>query len=136
MSRMMTMIAINKDTESHTACGHRIPHRKWKEIKLQPGTAGPGNRLGCCLVSFHFLWAILCPQAVLISSGVFIFLFQNFDSKFMNFFAADFRKDFCDVFLFALNRAPDSSGRACPRTAPPTGPCRPWPAGRTQGSRL
>ena len=20
--------------------------------------------LGCCLVSFHFLWAILCPQAV------------------------------------------------------------------------
>ena len=22
--------------------------------------------LGCCFVSFHFLWAILCPQAVLI----------------------------------------------------------------------
>ena len=21
--------------------------------------------LGCCLISFHFLWAILCPQAVL-----------------------------------------------------------------------
>ena len=35
-----------------------------KETKLQPGTAGPGNRLGSCLVSFHFLWAILCPQAV------------------------------------------------------------------------
>ena len=35
-----------------------------KETKLQPGTAGPGNRLGCCLISFHFLWAILCPQAV------------------------------------------------------------------------
>ena len=47
-----------------TACGHRIAHRKWKESKLQPGTAGPGNMLGCCLVSFHFLWAILCPQAV------------------------------------------------------------------------
>ena len=41
-----------------------MAHRKWKEAKLQPGTAGPGNRLGCCLVSFHFLWAIQCPQAV------------------------------------------------------------------------
>ena len=39
-------------------------HRKWKETKRQPGTAGPGNMLGGCLVSFHFLWAILCPQAV------------------------------------------------------------------------
>ena len=47
-----------------TACGHRIAYRKWKEIKLQPGTGGPGNMLGSCLVSFHFLWAILCPQAV------------------------------------------------------------------------
>ena len=47
-----------------TACGHRIAHRKWKEIKLQPGTAGLGNMLGCWLTSFHFLWAILCPQAV------------------------------------------------------------------------
>ena len=33
-----------------------LPHRKWKEIKQQPGTAGPGNMLGCCLISFHFLW--------------------------------------------------------------------------------
>ena len=32
--------------------------RKWKETKLQPGTAGPGNMLGCCLLYFHFLWAI------------------------------------------------------------------------------
>ena len=47
-----------------TACGHRIAHRKCKETKLQPGTAGPGNRLGCCLISFHFLWTILCLQAV------------------------------------------------------------------------
>ena len=30
----------------------------WKEIKQEPGTAGPGNMLGCCLLSFHFLWAI------------------------------------------------------------------------------
>ena len=47
-----------------TACGHRMAHRKWKETKLQPGTAGPRNLLGCCLVSFHILWSILCPQAV------------------------------------------------------------------------
>ena len=47
-----------------TACGHRMAHRKWKEVKQQQGTAGPGNMLGCCLVSFHFLWAILCLQAV------------------------------------------------------------------------
>ena len=41
-----------------TACGYRIAHRKGKETKQQPGTAGPGNMLGCSLISFHFLWAI------------------------------------------------------------------------------
>ena len=46
-----------------TACGHRMAHRKWKETNLQPGTARAGNMLGCSLVSFHFLWDILCPQA-------------------------------------------------------------------------
>ena len=35
-----------------------MAHRKWKETKQQPGTAGPGNMLACCLISFHFLWAI------------------------------------------------------------------------------
>ena len=50
--------------QGYTACGHRMAHRKWKETKHQPGTAGPDNKLGCCLVSFHFLWAILYPQAV------------------------------------------------------------------------
>ena len=50
-----------------TACGHRMAHRKWKENKLQPGTAGPSNMLGCSLISFHFRWAILCPQAVYVS---------------------------------------------------------------------
>ena len=29
---------------------------------MLPGSAVPG----CSLVSFHFLWAILCPQAVLV----------------------------------------------------------------------
>ena len=52
--------------QSCTVCGDRMAHRKWKETKQQtsmlPGPAVPG----CCLVSFHFLWAILCPQAVLV----------------------------------------------------------------------
>ena len=49
---------------NYTACGHKMAQRKWKETKqhpsLLPGPAVPG----CSLVSFHFLWAILCPQAV------------------------------------------------------------------------
>ena len=32
-----------------------MSHRNWKETKQQPGTAGPGNILGCCLVSLRFL---------------------------------------------------------------------------------
>ena len=35
-----------------------MAHRKWKEIKQQPGTAVPGNILGGCLVSLHFLYDI------------------------------------------------------------------------------
>ena len=31
-----------------------MAHRKGKEAKQLPGTAGPGNMLGCCLISFHF----------------------------------------------------------------------------------
>ena len=40
-----------------------MAHREWKEAKQLPGTAGPGNMLGCCLISFNFLWAIhpICP---------------------------------------------------------------------------
>ena len=34
-----------------------MAHRKWKEAKQLPGTAGPGNMLGCYLIYFHFLWA-------------------------------------------------------------------------------
>ena len=32
-----------------------MSHRKRKETKQQPGTAGPGNILGCCLVNLHVL---------------------------------------------------------------------------------
>ena len=42
----------------------RMARRIWKETKQQPGTAGPGNMLGSCLVSFHFLWAILSTSTV------------------------------------------------------------------------
>ena len=30
-----------------------MAHRKWKETKQEPGTAGPGNMLGCCLLSLR-----------------------------------------------------------------------------------
>ena len=47
-----------------TACGHRMAHRKWNETKQLPSML-PGPPVpGCSLNSFHFLWAILCPQAV------------------------------------------------------------------------
>ena len=50
--------------EYSTACGYRMVDRKRKEGKQQPsmllGSAVPGSSL----VSFYFLWAILCPQAV------------------------------------------------------------------------
>ena len=42
----------------------RMAHRKEKETKQEPGTAEPGNMLGCCLDSFHFLWAILSTSTV------------------------------------------------------------------------
>ena len=56
---------MDRDRPFSTVCGHRLAHRKWKETKQQPimlpGPAVPG----CCLVSFHFLWAILRPHPVL-----------------------------------------------------------------------
>ena len=36
-------------------CTEWMSHRKQKETKQQPGTAGPGNIFGCCLVSLSFL---------------------------------------------------------------------------------
>ena len=42
----------------------RMYHRKWRETKQPAGTAGPGNMLGCCLVSLHFLSYILCSCSV------------------------------------------------------------------------
>ena len=41
-----------------------MAHRMWKETKQEPGTAGPDNMPCCCLVSFHFLWAVLSSTTV------------------------------------------------------------------------
>ena len=47
------------------------------------GPAGPGNRLGCSLLSFHFLWAILCPQAVQWESDIVtLFMLPELDIYF------------------------------------------------------
>ena len=40
-------------TRGYTVLMLRMAHMIWKETKQQPGTAGPGNMLGCCLISFH-----------------------------------------------------------------------------------
>ena len=44
----------------------RMANRTRKETKQEPGTAGPSNMLGYCLVSFHFLWAILSTSTLYI----------------------------------------------------------------------
>ena len=54
----------DEDRSTCTVFVLRMAHRIWKETKLQPGTAGTGNMLGCCLVSFHFLWTILSTSTV------------------------------------------------------------------------
>ena len=41
-----------------------MSYRKRKETKQQTGTAGPGNILGCCLVSLHFLCDIYSIHSV------------------------------------------------------------------------
>ena len=50
-----------------------MAQRKWKEAKQLPGTAGPGNMLGCSLISFHFLWAIH-PIRPVINSISFLYV--------------------------------------------------------------
>ena len=42
----------------------RMAQRKWKESKQQPSML-PGPAVpGCCLVSFHIMWAILSTSTV------------------------------------------------------------------------
>ena len=42
----------------------RMTNRKWKEIKQQPIMLPVPAVPGSCLVSFHFLWAILSTSTV------------------------------------------------------------------------
>ena len=57
----------------------RIAHRIWKETKQHPCKAGPDNMLGSCLVSFHFLLAILSTVPVLpLSSSILIIILRFF----------------------------------------------------------
>ena len=66
MTREASSCLHSRITLKCTACGHRMAHRKWKETKQEPSML-PGPAVpGCSFVSFHFLWAILCPQAVLL----------------------------------------------------------------------
>ena len=52
--------------QDRTVRVYSLPHRKWREIQQQPGTAGPGNMLGCCLIYFHFLFGKLSTRTVLV----------------------------------------------------------------------
>ena len=47
-----------------------MSHRKLRETKHKPGTAGPGNILGCCLVSLPFLCDINSIHPVDIMFGL------------------------------------------------------------------
>ena len=75
-----------------------MAHRKWKETKqlprMLPGPAVPG----CCLISFHFLWAILCPQAV----GNIYLLYYNIQVRENHqlFSHARWPFQFCTMTLF------------------------------------
>ena len=62
---------------SSTVLVLRMAHRILKETKQEPGTAEPDNMLGCCLVSFHFLWAILSTSSVLFMSNRLCLTYSN-----------------------------------------------------------
>ena len=62
--KILSSFVCNDAIPDCTVLVLRMAHRIWKETKQQPGTAGPGNMLGCCSVSFHFLWVILSTSIV------------------------------------------------------------------------
>ena len=86
-----------------------MAHRKWKETKQQPGTAGPGNMLGSCLVSFHFLWAILCLQAVLCTPIVTVCPHDEIFLEY-SFRMGDFKDCPMSPSASSTTSSPDSSG--------------------------
>ena len=64
MNALMEVMKAQTFVVSTTVRVDSLPHRKWKAIKQQPGTAGPGNMLGCCLIYFHFRWGKLSMLTV------------------------------------------------------------------------
>ena len=56
----------NNNISKSTVLVLRMAHRIWKETNQEPGTAGPGNMLGSCFVSIHFMWAILSTSTVVV----------------------------------------------------------------------
>ena len=61
---------VVRPARSSTLLLLRMAQRKWKDTKLQSGTAGPGNMLGCCSIPFHFLWGKLSTRTVLQDHGL------------------------------------------------------------------
>ena len=59
MGQIAQSLTCSIKEKPHTVLVLRMVHRIWKETKQQPG-----NMLGCCLVSFHFLFAILSTSTV------------------------------------------------------------------------
>ena len=60
IKRFQKRFNLNDCTDSLRYTGRMewMAHRKWKEIKQQPSML-PGLAVpGCCLISFHFPWAI------------------------------------------------------------------------------
>ena len=61
---IMSGNCMNRGRWTTTAHTTVLVFRIWKETKQEPVTVGPGNMLGCCLVSFPILWAILSTSTV------------------------------------------------------------------------
>ena len=59
------MLWARANLRPHLQCScSEWPTGNRKKLSQEPGTAEPDNMLGCCLNSFHFLWAILSTSTV------------------------------------------------------------------------
>jgi len=64
-----------------------MAHQKWKEAKQLPGTAGPGNMLGCCLI-FSISCGPSTPSALYMSSS--LSFSRRFPNKHLRGISPDF----------------------------------------------
>ena len=65
--QFVKLYVVTKTEKNCTVLVLRMTHGIWKETKQEPSTAGTGNMLGSCLVSFHFLVAILSTSTVFLN---------------------------------------------------------------------